>query len=103
VLAATPTCSSTSFEDFYVYVYAARRPPAGHGDRLLVISADGKGIVMRPDALRAGSATRAARASLSPRPGWPAASSNTANGWPKSARSTTPPRAAHHSRHPRPR
>ena len=35
-------------EDFY----ATRRPPPGEGDDVLVISADGKGIVMRPEALR---------------------------------------------------
>jgi hypothetical protein len=40
--------AAMDFEDFY----EARRPPRGkHGD-LLVLSADGKGIVMRPDALR---------------------------------------------------
>ncbi len=32
--------------------YTARRPPSGDPDDVLVLSADGKGIVMRPDALR---------------------------------------------------
>ncbi|MDN5931963.1 MAG: ISKra4 family transposase [Pseudonocardia sp.] len=32
--------------------YSTRRPPPGSHDEVLVISADGKGIVMRPEALR---------------------------------------------------
>jgi hypothetical protein len=51
------------FEDFY----EARRPPRGKRGDLLVLSADGKGIVMRPDALRTGTATRAARAGPKPK------------------------------------
>ena len=53
-LAAT---AAMNFEDFY----ATRRPKRGQPQQLLVLSADGKGIVMRPDALRAGTATKAAR------------------------------------------
>jgi hypothetical protein len=41
-------------------------PRRENGDQLLVISADGKGIVMRPDALRTATATRAARAAPKP-------------------------------------
>ncbi len=45
--------------------YTARTPPAGDPDQVLVLSADGKGIVMRPDALRP--ATRKAAAASSPK------------------------------------
>ena len=52
--------AAMDFEDFY----EARRPPRGkRGD--LVLSADGKGIVMRPDALRTTTAT--ARAGPKPK------------------------------------
>ena len=40
--------------------YTARRPPPCP-DRVLGLQADGKGIVMRPDSLRPGTAARAAR------------------------------------------
>lgn len=43
--------------------YATRRPPPGPDSDLLVISADGKGIVMRPDSLRPATAAKAAAAS----------------------------------------
>ena len=53
--------AAMDFEDFY----AARSPASAKPGDLLVISADGKGIVMRPDALR----TRApARPRAGPRP-----------------------------------
>jgi hypothetical protein len=39
--------------------YATRRPPPGEEDDVLVISADGKGIVMRPEALRPQTARKA--------------------------------------------
>lgn len=42
--------------------YAARRPPHARDADLLVISADGKGIVMRPDSLRRQTAAKAAAA-----------------------------------------
>lgn len=42
--------------------YASRRPPAGQGPDVLVLSADGKGVVMRPEALRPATATAAAKA-----------------------------------------
>jgi hypothetical protein len=43
--------------------YATRRPPPADQTDLLVISADGKGIVMRPDSLRPQTAAKAAAAS----------------------------------------
>jgi hypothetical protein len=53
--------TAVDFEDFY----ATRRPaPAPDGD-LLVLSCDGKGVVMRPDALRP--ATRRAAAAATPK------------------------------------
>jgi hypothetical protein len=55
--------AAVDFEDFY----AARRPARSTPGDLLVLSADGKGIVMRPDALRAPTATRRARAGPKPK------------------------------------
>ena len=55
--------AAVDFEDFY----EARRPPRAKPDQLMVLSVDGKGIVMRPDALRPKAATRAARAGPKPR------------------------------------
>jgi hypothetical protein len=52
------TLAAMGFEDFY----EARRPARSKRGDLLVLSADGKGIVMRPDALRAATARRSARA-----------------------------------------
>jgi hypothetical protein len=43
--------------------YATRRPPPAQPADLLVITADGKGIVMRPDSLRPQTAAKAAAAS----------------------------------------
>ena len=45
-----------------VEFYATRRCPEAAGDDVLVISADGKGIVMRPDSLRPATAKAAAEA-----------------------------------------
>ena len=42
--------------------YATRQPPAGVGGDVLVLSCDGKGILMRPDALRPATAAAAAKA-----------------------------------------
>ncbi len=56
------TLAAVDFEDFY----ETRRPARSKRDDLLVLSCDGKGIVMRPDALRTATATRAARASPKP-------------------------------------
>jgi hypothetical protein len=58
------TLATVDFEAFYETRRAARSKP---GD-LLVLSCDGKGIVMRPDALRTGTAARAARAGPQPKP-----------------------------------
>jgi hypothetical protein len=55
--------AAVDFEDFY----RARRPTRCKADQLLVLSADGKGIVMRPNALRTGTATRRARAGPKPK------------------------------------
>jgi hypothetical protein len=51
--------ATVDFEEFYA---TRARSPADEGD-VLVISCDGKGIVMRPDALRAATAQAAQRAS----------------------------------------
>jgi hypothetical protein len=51
--------AAVDFEEFY----ATRERPGAGGEDVLVLSADGKGIVMRPDALRAATAQAAARAS----------------------------------------
>ena len=50
--------AAADFEDFY---QRAPRPPAGNGE-VVVISVDGKGVVMRPDALRGPTANAAAKA-----------------------------------------
>lgn len=50
--------AATHIEDFY----ATRQPVAVNHDDVLVISADGKGIVMRPDSLRPATAAKAAAA-----------------------------------------
>jgi hypothetical protein len=50
--------AAADVEDFY----AQRRPQPGAGREVLVLSADGKGIVMRPNALRPATATAAASA-----------------------------------------
>jgi hypothetical protein len=58
---------------------------------LLVLSVDGKGVVMRPEALREEPARPPPRAQAATRPGWPAAKSRAASGWRPWAPSTTPP------------
>jgi hypothetical protein len=58
------TLAAIDFEDFY----ETRRPARSKRGDLLVLSADGKGIVMRADALRTATARRAARASPKPKP-----------------------------------
>ncbi len=55
--------AAVDFEDFYETRRSTRSEP---GD-LLVLSCDGKGIVMRPDALRTATAKRAARAGPKPK------------------------------------
>jgi hypothetical protein len=56
--------AAVDFEGFY----ETRRPAQSEPGDLLVLSADGKGIVMRPDALRTATAKRAARARSKPKP-----------------------------------
>ena len=56
------TLAAMDFEDFY----EPRRPARCKRGDLLVLAADGKGIVMRPDALRTGTGRRAARAGPEP-------------------------------------
>ena len=51
--------AAVDFEAFYT----ARQPPAGAADDVLVLSCDGKGIVMRPDALRPATAKAAKNSS----------------------------------------
>ena len=58
------TLAAVDFEAFY----ETRRPARSKPGELLVLSCDGKGIVMRPDALRTGTAARAARAGPQPKP-----------------------------------
>ena len=55
---AWPAAAAVDTEAFY----AARRPHP-RPDRVLGLQADGKGIVMRPNSLRPGTAARAERAS----------------------------------------
>ena len=50
--------SAVDFDGFY----ASRPPPAADPDDVVVLSCDGKGVVMRPDALRAATAKAAADA-----------------------------------------
>ena len=57
------TLAAVDFEEFY----ETRRPARSKPGDLLVLSCDGKGIVMRPDALRAGTAARAVRAGPQPK------------------------------------
>ena len=56
---ALAAASAADIEDFYATHHA---PEAVYGNDVLVISADGKGIVMRPDALRRQTAAEAAAA-----------------------------------------
>ena len=74
--------------------YAARRPQP-RPDRVLGLQADGKGIVMRPDSLRPGTAARAERASAKLATRLSPGRNTAASGWPRSSRCTTwsPPRA----------
>jgi hypothetical protein len=71
--------------------YARRRPDPAPDDHVLALTFDGKGIVMRPEALRPATAkAAAARASL--RPGCHRARRTAASGWPSWPASMTPPR-----------
>src|SRR6266567_1501168 len=51
--------AAADFDGFYA---ERRRPTAGAGEDLLVLSCDGKGVVMRTDALRPATAEAAAQA-----------------------------------------
>ena len=72
---------------------ARRTPDPGEDPKhktVLVCSVDGKGIVMRPDALRPATAKAADTATTKLPPACPRARNATVNAWPKSAPSTTP-------------
>ena len=74
--------------------YCGRQPPAGSSSDPLVLSCDGKGVVMRHDALRAATAAAAAktRPKLATRlSGSPRERSETGNAWPKWEPCSTPP------------
>ena len=88
--------AAVDIDDFY----AQRQPQPGAGREVLVLSADGKDIVMRPEALRPATAKAAATTKLSTR--LSKGEKRTANAWPRSAPSTTRPGRAHPRRHPRP-
>ena len=49
--------SAVDFDDFY----AARRAPAAQAGDVVVLSCDGKGVVMRPESMRPHTAAAAAR------------------------------------------
>ncbi|MCW2938569.1 MAG: hypothetical protein JWN00_1554 [Actinomycetia bacterium] len=70
--------------------YQQQTPMPCTSSTLLVLSMDGKGIVMRPEALRRATAKAAARPPARSGPGWRPGRSPAASGWPPSAWSTTP-------------
>ena len=70
--------------------YTSRIPLPRTADELLVISVDGKGIVMRPDALRQATARAAARHTNTFRTRLASEKSPAASAWPPWAWSTTP-------------
>ena len=75
--------AAADFDGFYA---ERRRPPASAGDYLLVLSCDGKGVVMRTDALRPATAQAATQAC--PQTGNPAfqgRESAIVSAWPRSA------------------
>lgn len=71
--------------------YADRASPPADPDDMLVLSCDGKGIVVRPDALRPATAKAAVDTKLATR--LSKARNATANAWPPSPPSTTSPRS----------
>jgi hypothetical protein len=71
--------------------YATRRPPPSAENDLLVVSADGKGIVMRARTRFGPPPPPRPRRRASSRPASPKARSGTESGLPRSARSTTSP------------
>ena len=78
------TRSAVDFDD----LYAARSAPAAHAGEVVVLSCDGKGVVMRPDSLRPHTAAAAARQRTGSRPATRRERRPTASGWPRWARST---------------
>ena len=70
--------SATDIDDFYT----ARTPVPRTAEELLVLSVDGKGVVMRPEALRPATRKAAARHGSGSAPSWRAGRSPTANVWP---------------------
>ena len=70
--------TAVDVDDFYAT--ASHTEPAEHD--VLVLSADGKGIVMRPDSLRPATAKAAAKASTKLATRCPRARNATANAWP---------------------
>jgi hypothetical protein len=84
------------FEDFY----ATRRPARTKTGDLLVLSADGKGIVAPRRATYRDRPAGGARRARNQSRGSSARISPTASGWRRSARSTTPPRRPRRGRHP---
>jgi hypothetical protein len=79
--------AAVDFDQFY----ATRSPPLCQAGDVLVLSCDGKGVVMRPQALRPATAKAATSRKLATR--LSKASSATASGSPRSAASTTAPRS----------
>jgi hypothetical protein len=75
--------------------YCERQPPAGSSGDPLVLSCDGKGVVMRPDACARLRRPQPPRPARSWRPGSPRERNATGNGWPKWEPCSTPaqPRA----------
>ncbi|WP_156056191.1 hypothetical protein [Streptosporangium roseum] len=78
--------AAVDVDDFY----AVRTPLPRTAEGLLVISVDGKGVVMRPEALRPATHKAAAAHRGRFRTGWPRGRSRTASGWPLWRWSTTP-------------
>ena len=79
--------AAVDFDQFY----ATRSQSRCEAGDVLVLSCDGKGVVMRPQALRPATARPPPAASCSP--ACPKESSATASGSPRSAASTTAPRS----------
>ena len=81
--------AAADFETFYTDP-SRDQATATEGD-LLVLSADGKGIVMRPDPTRCAPPPPRQPAKPPPswRPGCPAVRNATGNGWPRSVPCTT--------------
>lgn len=70
--------------------YHHKIAPACTADMPLAIQVDGKGVIMRPEALREATRPPRPRSAAAGRPGSRRARSRTRNGWRRSPRSTTP-------------